>query len=82
MSVKRFDVYVNCNCDDECGCGEHEDSDGKYVRYEDHEAVVKDLKDVLGLAWYITSVYAKDDFNDDRTRSLDKLKELIDRYEV
>jgi hypothetical protein len=80
MSVDRFDCVLDG--DFEPFASMEKSSDGAYVRYEDHEEVVKDLKDVLELSWYITRVYAKDDFNDDRTRSLDKLKELIGRYEV
>jgi len=81
MSVKRLDCVLDGSMSSQYASME-ERNDGDYVSHDDYEDVMADLKDVLGLAWYITSVYAKDDFNDDRTRSLDKLKELIDRYDV
>ena len=81
MSVKRFDPIIDGSMSSQYASME-ERNDGDYVSHDDYEDVVDDLKNVLELSWYITRVYAKDDFNDDRTRSLDKLKELIDRYEV
>ena len=81
MSVKRLDCVLDGSMSSQYASME-ERNDGDYVSHDDYEDVVDDLKNVLELSWYITRVYAKDDFNDDRTRSLDKLKELIDRYDV
>ena len=81
MNVKRFDPIIDGSMSSQYASME-ERNDGDYVSHDDYEDVIVDLKNVLELSWYITRTYATDDFNDDRTRSLAKLKELIDRYEV
>ncbi len=51
--------------------------DGMALRAKELE---DDFRNVLESYWYIASVYAKDDFNDDKSRSTKLINLMLEKY--
>ncbi len=51
--------------------------DGMALRAKELE---DDFRNVLESYWYIASVYAKNDFNDDKSRSTKLINSMLEKY--